>query len=139
MVIRGGGVPGGGTEGMIYIGVLFALGGTMVFWAFIRRASPWFIGMVSLSVILVTQFVIPSSDHGATLYSPLLRLLLIPGHTNRWEIFYPVVPWLGVTGLGLLFGELLKRDASRAERVANWCGSRLLDSFCDYPDHGRIR
>jgi uncharacterized membrane protein len=129
MVIRGGGVPGGGTEGMIYIGVLFALGGAMVFWAFIRRVSPWFIGMISLSAILVTQLVIPSSDHVATLYSPLLRLLLIPGHTNIWQIFYPVVPWLGVSGLGLLFGELLKRDTQLAARVANWVGLAFLVLF----------
>ena len=129
MIIRGGGVPGGGTEGMIYIGVLFALGGTMVFWAFIRRASLWLIGMISLLAILVTQFVIPSSDHVTTLYSPLLRLLVIPGHTNIWEIFYPVVPWLGVVGLGLLFGELLKRDTQQAGRVAIWTGLAFLVLF----------
>jgi len=129
MVIRGGGAPGGGAQGMIYLGVLFALGGTMVFWAFMRRASPWFIGVISLSAILVTQFVIPSSDHAATLYSPLLRLLLIPGHTNLWQIFYPVVPWLGVAGLGLLFGELLKRDTYRAGRVAIWTGLAFLVLF----------
>ena len=129
MVIRGGGVPGGGTKGMIYLGVLFALGGTMIFWAFIRRLSPWFIGMISLLAILVTQLVIPSSDHVATLYSPLLRLLVIPGHTNIWQIFYPVVPWLGVAGLGLLFGELLKRDTQQAGRVAIWTGLIFLVLF----------
>jgi len=129
MVIRGGGVPGGGTESMIYVGVLFALGATMVFWAFIRRASPWFIGMISLSAVLVTQFVIPGPDHATTLYSPLLRLLLIPGHTNVWQIFYPVVPWLGVVGMGLLFGELLKRDRDRAGRVARWTGLAFLVLF----------
>ena len=129
MVIRGGGVPGGGTKGMIYLGVLFALGGTMIFWAFIRRLSPWLIGMISLLAILVTQFVIPSSDHVTTLYSPLLRLLVIPGHTNIWQIFYPVVPWLGVAGLGLLFGELLKRDTQQAGRVAIWTGLIFLVLF----------
>jgi uncharacterized membrane protein len=129
MIIRGGGVPGGGTESMIYIGVLFALGGTMVFWAFLRRASLWLIGMISLLAILVSQFVIPSSDHVATLYSPLLRLLLVPGHTHIWEIFYPVVPWLGVTGLGLLFSELLKRDTQQAGRVAIWTGLAFLVLF----------
>ncbi len=129
MIIRGGGVPGGGNEGMIYLGVLFALGGTMVFWAFMRRVWPWLVGVISLSAILVTQFVIPGSDHVATLYSPLLRLVLIPGHTNIWEVFYPVVPWLGVAGLGLLFGELLKRDPTRAERIAHWTGLALLALF----------
>ncbi len=31
-----------------------------------------------------------------------------------------MVPWLGVTGLGLLFGRLLHQNPSRAERVAAW-------------------
>lgn len=128
MVIRGG-VPGGGTEGAIYLGVLFALGGTMVFWGFMRRVSFWFIGLISLIAVLVTQLVMPSPDHTTTLYPPLLRLLIIPGHTDIWEIFYPVVPWLGATGLGLLFGELLKRDTYRAGRVAAWTGWGFLALF----------
>jgi len=128
MVIRGG-VPAGGTEGMIYLGVLFALGGTMVFWSFMRRVSFWLIGLISLVALLVTQLVIPNRDHVATLYPPLLRLLIIPGHTNLWQIFYPVVPWLGATGLGLLFGELLKKDTHRAGRVAGWTGLGFLALF----------
>jgi uncharacterized membrane protein len=56
-------------------------------------------------------------------------LLLIPGHTNIWQIFYPVVPWLGVSGLGLLFGELLKRDTQLAGRIANWMGLAFLVLF----------
>ena len=128
MVIRGA-VPGGGTEGMIYLGVLFALGGAMVFWAFMRRVSFLFIGLISLVAVLVTQLAIPGPDHATTLYPPVLRLLMIPGHTNLWEIFYPVVPWLGVTGLGLLFGKLLKRDTRRAGRVAGWTGFGFLILF----------
>ena len=64
-----------------------------------------------------------------SLYSPLIRLLVIPGHTNMWLVFYPVLPWLGVTGLGLLFGRLLHRDADRAERVAGWTGLGFLVLF----------
>ena len=54
---------------------------------------------------------------------------MIPGHTNIWEVFYPVVPWLGVTGLGLLFGKLLLRDAHEADRLARWTGLGLLVLF----------
>jgi uncharacterized membrane protein len=128
MVIRGG-VPGGGTEGVIYLGVLFALGGGMIFWGFMRRVPFWFIGLISLAAVLVTQFVTPGPDHAASLYPPLLRLLIVPGHTNPWLISYPVVPWLGVTGMGLLFGELLKRDTHQAGRLAGWTGVGFLVLF----------
>jgi len=128
MVIRGG-VPGGGTGGMIYLGVLFALGGVMVFWGFMRRVSYWLIGLISLAAVLATQFAIPSPDHASILYPLLLRLLMIPGHTNIWQVFYPVVPWLGATGLGLLFGKLLIRDTHRTERAAGWTGLSFLVLF----------
>jgi len=129
MLIRGGRVPGGGTPGVIYLGVLFALGGAMVFWAFLRRLLPWIIGLISLAAIFVTQVVTPGADHVRTLYSPFVRLLVIPGHTNAFQVFYPVVPWLGVTGLGLLFGILLRRESHRAERVAGWTGIGSLVLF----------
>ncbi len=129
MVIRGGGVPGGGTGGMIYLGVLFALGGAMVFWAFVRRAPLWLIGLISVASAVATQLVTPGLDHTGALYSPLVRMLVIPGHTNIWVVFYPVVPWLGATGMGLLFGELLERDADRAGRVAGWTGFGFLVLF----------
>ena len=88
----------------------------MVFWAFFRRSSPWIIGLISLGAVLVTQVVTPGVGHISTLYSPFVRLLAVPGHTDVCEVFYPVLPWLGVTGLGLLFGILLQREACRAEK-----------------------
>ena len=129
MVLRGGGVPGGGTGGMIYLGVLFALGGAMVFWALVRRAPLWFIGLISLASAVATQILTPGRDHADVLYSPLIRMLIIPGHTNIWVVFYPVVPWLGPTGMGLLFGEMLQRDPDRVGRIAGWIGFGFLVLF----------
>jgi len=71
----------------------------------------------------------PGFDHPTIPYPVLLRLPVIPGHTHIWEIFYPLVSWMGVTGLGLLFGELLKRGTHRAGRVAIWTGLGLLVLF----------
>jgi len=129
MVIRGGGVPGGGTDGMIYLGVLFALGGVMVFWAFVRRAPLWSIGLISLASAVATQALTPGPDHTGVLYSPLVRMLVIPGRTNIWLVFYPLLPWLGATGMGLVFGKLLERDVERAGRVAGWTGLGFLVLF----------
>jgi uncharacterized membrane protein len=114
---------------MIYLGVLFALGGAMVFWAFVRRAPLWLIGLISLASAVATQLVTPGPDHTGTLYSPLIRILLIPGHTNIWVVFYPVVPWLGATGAGVLFGELLQREPDRAGQMAGWTGLGFLMLF----------
>ncbi len=119
MVTRGG-MPGGGSGGIIYLGVLYALGGTMLFWAFARRAPYWGIGVISLAAIAITQVATPGPEAAATLYSPVTRFLLIPGRTNNWVVFYPIVPWLGVTGLGLLFGKLLRNDIRRAGVVSGW-------------------
>ena len=129
VVIRGGPMPGGGTEGMIYLGVLFSLGGSLVFWAFMGRMSSWLIAATSVAAVLCTQFAIPGPDRTQAVYSPLIRALLIPGHTNMLLVLYPVVPWLGVTGLGLLFGRLLQRHAHRAAQVALWAGFGLLALF----------
>jgi uncharacterized membrane protein len=128
-VFNGGPVPGGGGEGSIYLGVLFALGATMIFWAFARRAKAWQIASISAAAVILTQVATPGPAGTGVLYPPLVRMTLIPGHTNAWVVFYPVIPWLGVTGLGVLFGKLLRQDTSRARHVAAWAGLALLLLF----------
>jgi uncharacterized membrane protein len=128
-VIRGGPMPGGGSEGFIYLGVLFSLGGSLLFWAFMRRMSSWLIALTSVAAIFCMQVVIPSPDHTGTLYSPLMRILLIPGQTNMLVVLYPVVPWLGVTGLGLVFGRVLERNPESIPRMSFWAGLGLLLLF----------
>jgi uncharacterized membrane protein len=119
MTFRGG-IPGSGGGEDVYFGVLFALGGAMIFWALMRRTPSWFIAPISLAAILLTQAVTPDRSDASFPYSPILRLLIIPGYTDGWVAFYPLVPWLGVTGLGLLFGHLLHQNPLRAVRVAPW-------------------
>ena len=128
-LIRGGPMPGGGTEGMVYLGVLFCLGSVMVFWAFIRKASSWLVTVTSLGAILLTQYIIPGPNCTETVHSPLITALVIPGHSNMLVVLYPVIPWLGVTGLGLLYGRLLRGPADKAARVALWAGIGSLTLF----------
>jgi uncharacterized membrane protein len=128
MTFRGG-VPGAGSGGDLYLGVLFALGGAMVFWALMRRTSSLLIVLISLAAILATQWVTPDRNHASFPYSPFLRILIIPGYTNGWTVFYPLIPWLGITGLGLLFGRLLHREPFRAARIAAWTAADCLILF----------
>ncbi len=128
-IMRGGPMPGGGTDSLIYVGVLWGLGGTMVFWAFVQRAGPWVIALVSTAAVIATQFAVPGPNRTGLLYPPLVRLLFIPGHTNAWEVLYSIVPWLGVTGLGLIFGLLLQKNERQALRMAGYVAPFLAILF----------
>jgi uncharacterized membrane protein len=128
MTMRGG-VAGSGSGMGLFFGVLFGLGATMVFWAFARRLSSPVVALISLIAILFTQWMIPARGQSTYPYSPLLRIVLIPGYTNGWTVFYPLIPWLGATGLGLLFGRLLLREPFRFGRISALAAACCLILF----------
>jgi len=84
---------------------------------------------LSIIAILASQSLIPGADNAGFLYSPWLRLLLIPGQTGIWQVFYPFLPWLGLTGLGLVFGRLIRQNRTRAYRSALIGGTAFLLCF----------
>jgi uncharacterized membrane protein len=128
MTFRGG-VPGAGSGEDLYLGVLFGLGGAMVFWALMRRAPSPLIALMCVAAVLATQWVTPDRNHVSFPYPVFLRALIIPGYTDGWTVFYPLIPWLGVTGLGLLFGRLLHREPFRVGRIAGWSATGCLILF----------
>jgi uncharacterized membrane protein len=103
-ISRGGPIPGSG-EGMpIYLGVLFALGGVMLFWSLAGRLATPLAAGISMTALLMTQWITPGPEAFAVDYPLWMRLLQIPGRSGLFVIFYPVIPWLGITGLGILLG-----------------------------------
>jgi uncharacterized membrane protein len=56
-------------------------------------------------------------------------LLLIPGGTRELWVNYPLVPWLGLTVLGLAFGGWLRRDSAQVYRLSLWIGLGALLLF----------
>ncbi|MBN2432418.1 MAG: DUF1624 domain-containing protein [Acidobacteria bacterium] len=121
--------PGGGGDVLLHFGVLYGLGATMIAFAFLMRARTMVIVLLSLGAILATQWLTPSAAETGVLFSPWLRLLLIPGHTGVWQSFYPLVPWLGVTGLGVMFGRVLIHQGERAFRHVLPAGAGFLALF----------
>lgn len=110
--------PGGGDSLWIHLGVLFALGAAMLIWGLLLRANLAVTLLISVTAVLIPQFVIPSLTEVNTLYHPLLRAITIPGQTNIMQVYYPILPWLGLAGIGVAFGKLLLQDERRAFRVA---------------------
>ena len=121
--------PGGGGEVFLHFGVLYGLGATMIVFSLLLRVRPVYIALLSIGSILLTQWLTPSASDTDTLYSPLLRLILIPGHTGIWQSFYPLIPWLGITGLGVVFGKSLKLNAQQSFRYLLMGGTAFLILF----------
>lgn len=123
--------PGTVYEGgmVIVVQQLLVLGGGMVFWAFLLRAPKWLIIAVSLAAVVITQLVTPGAEQRAVEYPVIVRLLLIPGNTGILWVRNPLIPWLSATGLGVLFGQLLRQDPRRAGRSAGWTGLAFLGVF----------
>jgi uncharacterized membrane protein len=131
-------IPGGGDETRLFFGVLYALGMSMVIWALLLRFKTPVILALSFTCIVLTQILIPSADNVEKLYSPILRALLIPGQTGMMSVLYPLIPWLGITGLGIIFGRGLARSRKNAHHWTLFAGMasvilflilRALESF----------
>ncbi len=122
----------------VYVGVLYSLGGTMIIGSlFLYLPMAWLAGVSGL-LIVATELLLPDAGRGSIQYAPALRLWLIPGYTQGMFVLYPVMPWLGVMGLGMAYGHWLRQDRAQAYRGALWLGLaalllfwplRLLDSF----------
>lgn len=106
----------------VYFGVLYSLGGAMVLGVlFLALPSRWLIGL-SVLLILATEWLLPGAGSASAQYAPALRLWLIPGYTPGMFVLYPVMPWLGVTGLGVAYGRWLERSREGAYWGAIWLG-----------------
>ena len=138
---RGGPIPGGGVSAKFYLGVLYGLGSTMIVWGLLFRFPTFAVIALSVAAIGLTQAVVSEFADPQALYSPLLRMLLIPGHTDEWMVFYPTIPWMGITGLGMVLGRLLHGHHAQVARGL-WISGvaalvlfgiiRLLDGFGNF-------
>lgn len=121
--------PSAGGTPILALAVLFGLGSNLIIGAALLRLPALAIGAVGVAAILATQVLTPGPEQVAYAFSPLARVLMIPGHTGAWVVIYPVVPWLAFTCLGMVFGRLLLRDPRRAFRTAVFTGAAFLLLF----------
>jgi uncharacterized membrane protein len=103
-ISRGGPIPGSGEGMAVYLGVLFALGAVMLFWALAGRLATPLVAGISVTALLATQWLTPGSEAFSVDYPVWVRILQIPGRSGNVVVFYPVIPWLGVAGLGIVIG-----------------------------------
>lgn len=114
----------------MYIGVLIALGGTMVLGSLFLGLSPVILLILTLSLLIGTEFLHPAPEMWGQLNSEPWNLILIRsgGDGNFWSN-YPVLPWLELVMFGILFGRWLRANERKAYQKGLWIGLALLFLF----------
>ena len=120
--------PGGwGVE--TYIGVLFALGSTMILSSLLLRLKPAYLLMLTGALVLGTEWLAPDPGQWGQAFAPLSRILLVPGGDGHLWVNYPVLPWLELVTFGMVLGHWLEADRRRAYQRALWLGAAFLIAF----------
>ena len=112
-------------------GVLSTLGVCMIIGGFMMRYRAAGVVAVSVLALLATASIIRSMDpaHHEDV-SLFLSLLFVAGRSGAVKVNYPIMPWLGVTGLGMIYGWFWAADRVRGYRAALYLGIGLILAFC---------
>ena len=121
--------PGSGDQIWFHFGVLSALGTAMILGALLLPLKWGFVLGLSAAALILTWLLTPDPSRAGDLLNPLVSMFLIPGRNGVLQVYYSVIPWAGVAGLGIAFGRRLSRDADRAYRDAALMGLLFLLLF----------
>ncbi|MEO5969199.1 MAG: heparan-alpha-glucosaminide N-acetyltransferase domain-containing protein, partial [Bdellovibrionia bacterium] len=113
----------------VYFGVLYMLGLMMIFCSLILELPSMYLAIMTTAAVLITPWVVPTPDLWNSNISILPRILAIPGQTPQVNVLFAPFPWLGVAGLGLLFGRLLIRVGGKAFSLLLPFGAAALGLF----------
>jgi uncharacterized membrane protein len=114
----------------LYLGVLYALGGTMLLGSLMLNLSPTLLLAVSTGLFLGTELTHPDpSQWGLIFDQPLGLLLGYSGGSGVLWVNYPILAWLELTVFGMLFGRWLSKNAGTAYGKGLRIGGVLLGLF----------
>jgi uncharacterized membrane protein len=113
-----------------FIGVLAALGGTMILGSFLFRLNPIALLLLTLGLLLGTEWLHPDPSLWTRIDPDKWKLVLLysGGDSEFWSTF-TVLPWLELVVFGMLFGRWLLADAQKAYQKGLWIGIVLLALF----------
>ncbi len=113
----------------LYIGVLFALGGTMILGSLLLWLKPKVLLALTAVLVLGTELLTPDPILWNQMFQPLNRLLLVPGGNLELWVNYPVLPWLELVTFGMVFGHWLVDDPQKAFEQALKLGAAFILAF----------
>jgi uncharacterized membrane protein len=118
----------------IYIGVLFALGSTMILGSLFLWLKPIYLLLIAGLLFIGTEFLVPAPELWGTFQftfpNDYIKVVWIfpGGDANLWSN-YPILPWLELVVFGVLFGHWIVKDQVQAYRGALRIGIGFLLAF----------
>jgi len=119
----------------LYIGVLFALGGTMILGSLLLWLKPSYLLALTALLTVGAQLLVPDPGRWGQPMNWLTFVLLVPGglagpggRMALWS-YYPVLPWLPLVTFGIVFGHWLAANPRAAFDRAWRLGLAFLSLF----------
>jgi uncharacterized membrane protein len=120
----------GGWGIRIYVGVLCALGGSMILGSLLVWLKPVHLLALAAALLVGVEFTHPGLRMWDKVsHAPPYVIWLWPGGTQFLYALYPILPWLELVALGLAFGHWLTESPPKAYRRARRLGLALLATF----------
>jgi uncharacterized membrane protein len=116
------------------ITVLWGLGWAMIALAGLIYLPTWLITIIGAVMIAGHNLLdgIQASSFGAL--APVWNILHGPGFVinnphHVMFVSYVLIPWVGVTAMGYVLGQVYQWDAERRRRLLTWLGAALIAGF----------
>lgn len=113
----------------IYFGVLFALGVSFIVNSFLTESHKLIVLCFAITCLVLPQVYIPAVAQSEGLYPLWLRALFIPGQTGHVLVLFTIIPWIGFTSLGLLFGKSFVNSKRKTLHTGLLLGSGAIILF----------
>src|SRR5262245_44848798 len=116
----------------IFLLVFWSIGVSMIVLALLVRLPFWVTFAVSAAMVLLHNLLDPIRAESMGSLAWLWRLLHQPGPVTLDPLVivgYPLIPWIGVMGLGFCAGRLYRLPDDRRRRVLLWLGFGLTAAF----------
>jgi uncharacterized membrane protein len=114
----------------VYIGVLFALGGTMILASLLLKLEKRILVGLTMILFLGMELIHPTPSLWGQLNNDPANLILArPGGNNTLWSNYPILPWMELVVFGMVFGKMLLDDEKKAFHRSLSMGVLFLLAF----------
>jgi len=110
-------------------GVLTALGICMIIAGLLSNLSSRVLVVLGLVAMIVSQMLTPDYSQVNEEFGAFMRLLVVSGGRRGVFVVYPVLPWLGVTLCGMVFGRQARKAPQSLSGLCLRLGGALLILF----------